>query len=232
MDEELSAFIARLLARGCLPRNDVAVIRILTEPAHRETLERRLSACGLKLLDNPFAAYVALGIQPDVARSVFHEEDRWLSNTLGMTKPDIALLVVLWALLILPKRAKQQTRAEGPQSGLFDALRPLSCDSTERVSEKMLSEEFPQLGTKTYLAQRLSILSRHRFIVRASGEIMEGPLLDLAFDYNVMASRIIEETLTDIKVSLRKNGELPISDAEPADASPISTAPTDADDHV
>lgn len=230
MDEEISAFIARLLARGCLPRNDPAVIRVLTEPTYREALDRRLSACGVKLLDNPFAAFVGLGIQPAVARSVFHEEDRWLSNTLGLTKPEVALLVVLWALLILPKRARQQSRADGSQSGLFDSLRPLSRESTERVSEKMLYEEFGHLGARTYLAQRLSILTRHRFITRASGEIMEGPLLDLAFDYNVMASRIIEGTLSDIKAALRKSTSA--GDARSPDGSHKSAAPLEGEADV
>jgi len=204
MDEELSAFIARLLARGFLPRTDAAVIRVLTEPQHREALDRRLAACGLRLLDNPFAAHVAIGIQSEVAQSVFQDEDRWLSNTLGLTKIEIALLVILWTLLILPKRARQQSRSEGEQSGLFDALRPLSREATERVNETMLYEEFGHLAARNYLSQRLTILARHKFIVRRSGEITEGPLLDLAFDYNVMASRVIEGTLGEIKAMLHK----------------------------
>lgn len=204
MDEELSGFIVRLLARGFLPRTDDAVINILTDPQRREALDRRLAGCGLKLLDNPFAAHVALGIQPDVARSVFQDDDRWLSNTLGLSKIEIALLVVLWTLLILPKRARQQSRADGPQEGLFDSLRPLSRNATEHVSEEMLYEEFSHLAARNYLSQRLSILARHKFIVRRSGEITEGPLLDLAFDYNTMAARVIEGTLSDIKEILHK----------------------------
>lgn len=202
MDEELSAFIARLLARGFLPRTDPAVIRVLTEPQQREVLDRRLAACGLKLLDNPFAAHVAIGIQSEVAQSVFQDEDRWLSNTLGLTKIEIALLVILWTLLILPKRARQQSRTDGESSGLFDALQPLSREATERVSETMLYEEFGHLAARNYLSQRLTILARHKFIVRRSGEIVEGPLLDLAFDYNIMASRVIEGTLGEIKAMI------------------------------
>jgi hypothetical protein len=229
VDEDLSGLIARLLARGFLPRTDATVIRILTEPQYRDALDRRLAGCGLRLLDNPFAAHVALGIQADVARSVFQDEDRWLANTIGLSKPETALLVVIWALLILPKRARQQSRADSPQGGLFGSP-PLSRESTERISEEMLYQEFAHLGARTYLTQRLSILSRHKFIIRSGGEITEGPLLDLALDYTIMAARIIDGTLRDIKTLLRKPAPNP--SAAPMTADEGADSAGGRDDHV
>lgn len=213
MDEELKALIARLVAQGPIPRSDKDVLRLLGDNVMREAFDRRIAACGLVLLDNPFASHVSLGVQPDVARAVFRDEDRWLSNSLGLNKTEVALLAVFWALLILPKRARQQqTSVSDDQSSSRHRY-----VATERVSETVLHQEFSHLGKISYLRGCFGTLARHKFIVRERGDILEGPLLDLAFDYNVMAPRIIEGALGDIQELIRKNQvavEAPASGAD------------------
>ena len=57
----------------------------------------------------------------------------------------------------------------------------------------------PRLGGRTKVRNfMLGKLARLGFIERRNGLITEGPLLDLALDYRVMADRIIHGTLGEI----------------------------------
>ena len=53
-------FIARLLAQRWLPKSDAEVRRLLIDESFRQDIEHRLTAAGLRLLDNPFAGHIAL----------------------------------------------------------------------------------------------------------------------------------------------------------------------------
>ena len=63
-------------------------------------IERRLAACGLRLLDNPYATHIALGLAGAAEEPVLARNGQWLSSNLGLARDCVALLVVLWALLI------------------------------------------------------------------------------------------------------------------------------------
>ena len=54
-------FIARLLAQRWLPKSDAEVRRLLIDESFRQDIEHRLTAAGLRLLDNPFAGHKAAG---------------------------------------------------------------------------------------------------------------------------------------------------------------------------
>lgn len=209
MDDDAKTLIARLIAQGPQPKNDhdSLVMRVLLDQAFRDEVDRRLSACGLCLLDNPYAAQIGLGLKRDVESAIFARDDHWLSNTIGLQRSEIALLMIIWALLILPKRERQQQREDDGQVELLPSSKPISHDRTESVSRQMLIEDFPQLGAPTYIKQRLSVLRRHRFIETDKELVREGPLLDLAFDYNRIAQRIMEGALGDYRVLLKRNAD-------------------------
>lgn len=231
MHEDVAQLAVRLIAAGVLPRDDPSAVRALTDQAFRDELDRRLMACGLVLLDNPYSAYVGIAVVPDHAKSVFGREDRWLSNTLDLSKPDVMLLVVLWALLIIPKRERQLTRVEvGGQTTLLGSPASVDREPHESVALNTLLADFQHRYKPTYLRTRLQILARHKFIVIDDGQIREGPRLDLVMDYAKMAPRIKDGILSDYRavVEARRSDPRPVDAAADNVASDVA-ADGDAD---
>jgi hypothetical protein len=205
VEAELQTMIARLSAHRFLPRTDSLVRRALTDDAFHAALTERLANCGLELVEHPYADNVCLRLKRDLEQPVFGREDAWLSNNLGLKSDQIALLVVLWALLILPKRQRQIERREHgdaqQQAEMFVAGKPVpsGADLAISVSEATLLADFgDRLGRSRIKQFSLPVLSRLRFIDRRDGRIYEGPLLDLAFDYNRIAGRVLDGALTEL----------------------------------
>lgn len=182
MDRELQALIARLLAHRAVPREDALVRRALTDEAFRQELDLRLSACGLQLLDNPYASHVAAGLKRDLEEAVFGAQEQWLNNNMGMQKDGVALLIVLWALMILPKRERQIARREREDAGqgdLFGEAKPVPRgeEVSGEIPEATLLVDFgKKLGGKMRLNVNLGVLSRLGFIARRNKVVYEGPL--------------------------------------------------------
>ena len=203
---DAAPLIARLLARRSLPRGDAGVARLLVDAGLRGEVEARLAACGLRLLDHPYAAHVAIGVDRAAESAVFETEKDWQASNIGVSRDVVALLVVLWALIILPKRERQISRdsleSQG-QSDLFGSVRPVDRDSSAVsgvVAESALLDDYGKLlGGKARVRQfMLPTLSRLGFIERRQGMIHEGPLLDLALDYAELAPRILQGALADL----------------------------------
>jgi hypothetical protein len=67
------------------------------------------------------------------------------------------------------------------------------------IAERTLLADFgDKLGGKTRVGFNLGTLNRLGFIIRRKGEVAEGPLLDLAFDYERTARRILDGALGDL----------------------------------
>jgi len=203
---EAAPLIARLLARRSLPRSDPGVCRLLVDAGLRGEVEARLAACGLRLLDHPYAAHVAIGVDRAAESAVFETDKDWQASNIGLSRDVVALLVLLWALIILPKRERQISRdsleSQG-QSDLFGASRPVDRDSAAVsgvVAESALLEDYGKLlGGKARVRQfMLPTLNRLGFIERRLGMIHEGPLLDLALDSAALAPRILQGALGDL----------------------------------
>jgi len=204
MDTDITSLTARLLAHRWLPRTDLQVRRALVDEAFRFELEQRLANVGLQLLDNPFAEHVAVGLQDDVLDAVFGGRD-YHASTMGLTRDEIALLIVIWALIILPKRERQlgrRTREDDGQNDMFGQEKPIvhGDEVSGAVSEASLLADFgTQLGGRTKIRNfALGKLARLGFIERRGGYILEGPLLDVLLDYRILADRIINGTLADV----------------------------------
>lgn len=200
--------IARLLAERTLPRSDKDVLRLLTDEGFRQEVERRLDDCGLRLLDNPFAQHIAIALSDTAESAVFASGDQWLSNTMGLQRDGVALLVLLWALIILPKRERQlahQADDTDGQDDMFASAKPLAVtDASRGIPENVLRNDYAErLGKWSRVNINLGILSRTGFIERRNNTIHEGPLLDLAFDYSALAPRIIEGALSDLLAQRR-----------------------------
>lgn len=214
MQQTSEQLAARLIAHRFLPRQDEAVKRLLFDLEFRLGLENNLKMCGLRLLDNPYASHVAVGLHRDAERAVMDDGKQWLSNNIELPKDALALTVVLWALIILPKRERQLGRetALESQGELFgDMVRAEASEEVSRgIPENVLLEDFGKLlgGKGRIINFALPQLSRLGLIVRRNKIIYEGPLLDLVFDYADMAPRIIQGALGDL---MRQQAQYPSS---------------------
>ncbi|MFU2488820.1 hypothetical protein [Thauera sp. WH-1] len=205
MEHELKTLTARLLAQRWLPRSDRLVRRALVDETFRLELDRRLAEVGLRLLDNPYAAHVGVALQPELAEPVFGAGREYAASNLGLNRDEVALLVIIWSLIVLPKRERQVTRRElvdDGQTDLFGGDKPVAHGESVSgtLTEASLIADFgPRLGGRTKVRNfMLGKLARLGFIERRNGLISEGPLLDLALDYRVLADRIIHGTLGEV----------------------------------
>lgn len=205
MESSAQMLAARLIAMQWLPRKDEQVTRLITDEVFREDVLARLKSCGLCLLENPFAEHVAIGLDESATQAVMGRDTSYISNTFGLRQDAMALLVILWALLIIPKRQKQLNASNGKddtdQMEFFPAPRLVSQEEFDRPAVKLnalISDFGGKLGKKQRITINLGQLKRLGFVSQHKELITEGPLLDLAFDYKHMASRIIEGALADI----------------------------------
>jgi hypothetical protein len=203
MNDDAQILIARLLAQQTLLRKDKLVTRALSDEVFRMEIDSRLAACGMKLVDNVYADHVTLALVREVEPKVFGAREVWQNNNIGLARDGVALLVVLWAMIILPKRERQAAHqhATEEQNDMFGAEKPLPTaeDASIGVSYRALLADFgDRLGKKTRIDMNLGLLSRLKFIERRNDLIAEGPLLDLLMDTDMLKERIVNGALHDI----------------------------------
>ena len=204
MEHSLTVLVSRLLAHRVIPRSDALARRALLDDAFRAELDQRLAAVGLRLVENPYAEHIAVALLPAMTEPVFGSGEAWLNNNLGLPRDGVALLVIVWALIILPKRERQISRVEAGREGqhdMFGAQKPLETGGTVSVgiSEDALYADFgKQLGGRTRFAANLGRLVNLGFLNRRNKWLEEGPMLDLMIDYSQLAPRIIEGALADV----------------------------------
>ncbi len=198
---DCARLIAQLLAERAVPRTAPLAQRALIDIDFRTEVERRLAESGLRLLANPFAEHLAVAVHHEAEQAVFGQGTTWLNNNFGLTRDGVALLVLLWALIILPKRERQWSREADQQSDMFGAAKPLpkSVAASHGIAESTLRADYADAcGGWTRISMNLGILSRLGFIDRRNKIIYEGPLLDLALDYETLAPRLIDGALADL----------------------------------
>jgi hypothetical protein len=202
MNDDAQILIARLLTHQTLRREDKMVKRALSDDQFRAELDKRLLESGLKLLDNVYADHVTLALHRAVEPKIFGAKDIWQNNNFGLTRDGVALLVVLWAQIILPKRERQETHiVDDSQSDMFDKDNPIprAEDASIGISYTALLADFgDKLGKKTRMDMNLGVLSKLGFIERRGDVILEGPLLDLMMDTDVLKERIVNGALADV----------------------------------
>ena len=231
--DDAARLIAQLLATRAVARRHPLAQRALLDVDFRDEVERRLAAAGLRLLANPFADHLAVALTFDAEQAVFGQGTTWINNNFGLAKDGVALLVLLWALIVLPKRERQWSRQADDQSDMFGAAKPLatSADASRGISEATLRADYASAaGGWTRINMNLGVLSRLGFIERRNKIIHEGPLLDLAFDYEQLAPRIINGTLGDLLAGKRAASEPPSAGVGAGDTA--GTAPPSTDSLV
>jgi hypothetical protein len=171
MNDDAQILIARLLTHQTLRRDDKMVKRALSDDTFRAEIDKRLLESGLKLIDNVYADHVTLALHRNVEPKIFGAKDIWQNNNFGLTRDGVALLVVLWAQIILPKRQRQETHqaVDVDQSDMFDKDNPIprAEDTSIGISYTALLADFGEkLGKKTRMDMNLGLLSKLGFIER------------------------------------------------------------------
>lgn len=176
-DDAVAAMIAPFFHKGYVARKDA---KGLMNPQHREEAERRLNAVGLTLAWSPYSRYYGLAL----ADGPGGQKER-ITNMSELDRNALALLVILWARLVLPQRLAE----EGREGGV----------SEPTVSFQALDAEFgKKLGGRRfemYVGQlkRLGFLEYTR-----KDEIKAGPFLDLLGDSNRLATYLRQSTLVKV----------------------------------
>ena len=238
MNDDAQILIARLLTHQTLRRDDKMVKRALSDDLFRAEVDKRLLESGLKLIDNVYADHVTLALHRNVEPKIFGAMDIWQNNTFGLTRDGVALLVVLWAQIILPKRQRQETHQaiDVDQSDMFDKDAPIprAEDTSIGISYTALLADFgDKLGKKTRMDMNLGLLSKLGFIERRGDVILEGPLLDLLMDTDLLKERIINGALAEVfkRAPLAVARRRPVAAEAANDAeTPSADAPADAAD--
>jgi hypothetical protein len=209
--DAVRVLVCRLLAHQTLPRTDELVRRLFMDAAYREGVEGALRQVGLELAENVYAPYIAVRVMRELETPVFEDgKGSYWSNNVGLSGGGMALLTILWSLLILPKRQRQQ-EGQG-DSGDHDHQPPVrAADLDIAVERKTLEADFGHLfGSQIRFHGYLSELKRRGFIHERRGKIIEGPLLDVLIDYSTLAPRIIEGALSRV-LAARFNQPSPLA---------------------
>ncbi len=193
---------SRLMIKPYIAKNDFKDL-IVDDDLRRE-VEARLRTVGLILVDNYYSKFFAVRLADEIERDASLS---WAAN-FNLEKPAVALLVVLWAKLVFPKRVAQERREQPGDNvrPLFPASEPMP-DVDVFTSEAALRAELGRKCGGAKLQIYLSQLKRHGFIEYSRlDHITEGPLLDLLIDGQQMAIKLKNSALWDV---LGRKGEPP-----------------------
>ncbi|MFC7299892.1 hypothetical protein [Herminiimonas aquatilis] len=215
--DDAALLAAELLARRWLPRKHPRVRRALIEADMWQAVQERLAQVGLRLVDNIYADHICVALLRNAETAVFGEAGLDANNNLELPRDAVSLLVVLWSLIVLPKRERQSIRATTANGDIQDEMfssdkpMPSAAAVSPVASYKALLADFgTQLGKKMRMDGNLKRLEANGFILRRGDDIVEGPLLDLLLDYDTLAPRILDGALGDVLTRVRsQEAEVP-----------------------
>ncbi len=191
-----------LIARRYIHRKELRDM-FLDEDLMAE-VERNLATVGLELATHIYAEYVSVKVVREMEPHVFSDgKGGYRASNTGLSRGALALLTIIWAKIILPKRQMQierRTPEDNGQDSLWQQRKPIPVEENMvTLDDKALLADFAaKFGGKTLFYRYLAELARAEFIVRREGKIYEGPLLDVVVDYGVVAQRIINGALGEM----------------------------------
>ncbi|HNZ67013.1 MAG: hypothetical protein KBC30_11180 [Planctomycetes bacterium] len=196
---------SRLLREGHILKQEFPQLEFDDELMN--DVQKRLQSTGTELITTTNSPYYAVRFLPEV------QEELENSNNLGMRNNEIAMLVILWSKLILPKRitseSQMNTQLENLQKKIQSSSEQKSFEEIEQKNipnaedeEKIfvkISElwvEFGEhFGTKTSFRATLTRLSNLQFIRIHNEIVTEGIFLDLLINSQTMAQEIKHSAL-------------------------------------
>jgi hypothetical protein len=192
---------ARLLREGTVPR---AALPDLDLPEVRLEVERRLAGVGLVLASSVYSEHVGIRLAPEVSADTAFDA----ASNLGLRSDACALLVILWARLVLQKRTAEATREVPGQSALFPRGQAAAARGFRpRVRLEALVREFrPVLGGRSRIQSLITQLRRLGFLAGYGEQIEAGPLLELAIDGERMVAFLRREVLAKLLAERERPG--------------------------
>lgn len=189
-----------LIANGYAPKETFR--DLLYDEDLRALVEHRLEAVGLRLVQNVYSEYWGVGLNDFTSSD---ERLEW-SNNFGLERGAMALLLILWSKLVLPKRLAQEERQpeDGSVAPLFPELEQIPNPQVSISRDQLLAEFGELLGGVTLTHKYLAQLSRARLIRSHGGMVEEGPLLSLVVDEAGLTEELRREVL--ISVLRREQG--------------------------
>ncbi len=193
-EERVQELCGLLLANGYLHKEDAR--DLLYDELLREQLAKRLDTVGMKLIHNMYAEYWGVGLND---RTASDDRLEW-SNNFGLERGAMALLLILWCKLILPKRLAQEERQpeDGTVASLFPEVEKMPNPRVNVSRDQIIAEFGDMLGGVSMTSRYVAQLARARLIKAHGGLIEEGPLLPLVIDEN----RLTDELRREVLVSL------------------------------
>ena len=182
---------------------------LLIDDELRAMVSRRLDGVGLELVESFTSDYFAVRLRRDVESDIRLD---WATNA-RVPRGAVALLVILWAKLVLPKRIASTEAALHRQNP--DA--PVDPNVTGEggpisLPRDALYAEFGRKFGKTAFARYVGQLKTAGFIREdRRSNLTEGPVLDLLVDGVQMAQKLRDSVLWDV---LERGG---VDMPEPAD---------------
>lgn len=183
-----------LLANGYIRKESFR--DLLFDEDLREEVEQRLQQVGMRLVQNVYSEYWGVALN---AAAAADDRLEW-SNNFGLERGAMALLLILWSKLILPKRLAQEERqpSDGSVRSLFPELEPVPNPEVTVSRDQIIAEFGELLGGVTVTSKYLAQLSRARLIRAHGGMIEEGPLLSLVVDEATLTDELRREVLISV----------------------------------
>lgn len=168
----------------------------LDHPDLRREVESRLEAVGLVLATSAYSDHVGLRLSPQVAPAPEFDA----ASNLDLKADACALLVILWAKLVLQKRTAADSQETPGQRSIFAGD---EADEARRFSPRVrlttLVREFGKvLGSRTRIKALVSRLRSLGFLAGRGETIEAGPLLELAIDGERMINFIRRQVIAGI----------------------------------
>jgi hypothetical protein len=191
-EEEVTRIVGALLRDGYVRRADAPE---MTRQDVQEEVRRRLREVGLDLLLSPYSDAWGACLNEQAAQLLGPD---WLENQ-GLQRNALALIVVLWSKLILPRRIIQDkkigTVGQQPLPGMELALQQVEEGKALTVSLDQLYADFgKRFGAKGRLSGLLTQLKNLGIIeFEQKNEIHAGPMLDVILPGPLMRNYIERE---------------------------------------
>lgn len=191
--DEAALICAKLLRTGSLERSSVPSLDF---PDVRADVGRRLAAVGLELATSAFSEHVGVRLSSEVTSDPAFDA----ASNLGLRADACALLVVIWAKLVLPKRTATETREVPGQALLLpDDQAQAARQYAPEIRVATLVREFGSIiGSKSHIERLLTQLRRLGFVKTLPGKrITAGPLMELGVDGERMIAFIRRKVLAE-----------------------------------
>lgn len=193
-EDQVQEICSLLIANGYLPKDQFP--QVVYDDELRARIQNRLDLVGLKLLENVYSENWGVGLSD---RTSSDERLEW-SNNFGLERGAMALLLILWCKLVLPKRLAQEERQpeDGTVASLFPEIETVPQPKVSINRDQVVAEFSDLLGGVTLVGKYLAQLSRARLIRCHGGLIEEGPLLSLVIDENELGDELRREVLLSV----------------------------------